>query len=208
MGTNNTDCQEATSVLATLRALTPSRQLSVKEALRIAELQAARLLSLHRVCVAPVPNDIVTDQTRITVDYDFDMPESVSGACHWDAEHRLWAITINGGQPETRQRFTLLHEYKHVLDHGHPGLRETRPRRYYGLPASEFIADYFAGCVLMPRTLVLRAWNQGLHHPADLAARFDVSERAMEVRLSQLKLTGTRGRAVGRHGDNTEEKAA
>ena len=177
------------SMLATLRPLAPKRALSLMETLRVAELQANRLLALAGIEETPVPADVIADTERIRVEYDFDMPDHASGASDWDSRSRHWVITINGHQPETRQRFTLLHEYKHILDHGHAGLRETTKRLYYGLPAVEFVADYFAGCVLMPRQLLKQAWGRGVQTVADLALRFDVSERAMDVRLSQIGLS-------------------
>ena len=195
-------------MLARLRALAPQRPLSLPEALKVAELQAAQLLALRNLHLAPVPSEVVADLRRISVEYDFDMPDQISGASDWDHQRKRWVITINALQPDTRQRFTLLHEYKHILDHGHPGLAVQPERRYYGLPAPEFVADYFAGCVLMPRPLVLRAWNQGLQEPADLAVRFDVSERAMEVRLSQLRLISTGARQLDRHGMDRGGRAA
>lgn len=180
---------ETRSMLARLRSLAPSRALFLSEALRIAELQATRLLTLRGVEETPVPIDVVADRERIAVEHDFDMPDQASGASDWDSRRRRWVITINGRQPETRQRFTTLHEYKHILDHGHPGLRDVGTRLHYGLPAVEFVADYFAGCVLMPRLLLKRAWGRGIQRPTELARLFDVSERAIEVRLSQLGLT-------------------
>lgn len=196
--------KQAASVLAEVRAVAPRRPLTIREAVRVAELQAAKLLALGGVDAAPIPLDIISDQARIVVSHDFDMPDAVSGTCQWDPRARLWRITLNPQKPDTRQRFTVLHEYKHILDHGRPDLRATgRPRHYYGLPASEFIADYFAGCALMPRLLVKRAWAAGVQDLADLAVHFDVSERAMEVRLGQLRLTVTDRRFTDRHGQST-----
>ncbi|WP_375431022.1 ImmA/IrrE family metallo-endopeptidase [uncultured Friedmanniella sp.] len=179
---------EVASVIARLRRLAPARPLTVDEARRVAELQATSLLLSAGVHELPVPNEVITCQRRVMVEYDFDMPDSASGACHWDSQSRTWVITINASQSHTRQRFTLLHEYKHILDHDQPELLESADQQRYSQPAAEFIADYFAGCTLMPRTLVIRAWNSGIRRPQDLAIRFDVSERAMEVRLAQLKL--------------------
>jgi hypothetical protein len=41
----------------------------------------------------------------------------------------------------------------------------------------------------MPKRWVKAAYYDGIQHPRDLAELFDVSPRAMEVRLSQLGLT-------------------
>jgi Zn-dependent peptidase ImmA (M78 family) len=193
--TNQTS--EQPSVLAILRAMLPKRRLYLFEALRIAELQANRLLELSGVRDFPVPIEIVTDLPRIHIDYEVDMP--ASGASDWDSQSKTWVITLNALEPDTRQRLSILHEYKHIIDHGSAGLVEARRgRTYYGLSQEEFLAEYFAGCVLMPKRILKRAWFDGIQRIADLAELFDVSERAMQVRLGQIGLltaaTNTSGR--------------
>jgi Zn-dependent peptidase ImmA (M78 family) len=177
------------SLLARLRALAPTRALTLFEALRLAELQANRLLEISGIADLPVPSEIVTGLPRICVEYDFDMPDHAAGASDWDTPRKTWVITLNPTHPDTRQHFTLLHEYKHILDHGQPGLRPDIRGRYYGLTPSEYVADYFAGCALMPKRLVKRAWGQGVQRPNDLALLFDVSKAAICVRLRQIGLT-------------------
>jgi Zn-dependent peptidase ImmA (M78 family) len=135
------------------------------------------------------------------------MPAQASGASDWDFGNRLWVITINGGQQATRQRFTLFHEYKHILDHVRPGVIGGAEQRS-GRPTNEYIADYFAGCVLMPRTLIKRAWGSGIQRLGDLAALFDVSERAIEVRLSQVGLIQQLARCAPQPSQQGEEIAA
>lgn len=192
---NNSNSHTNTpSVLATLRGVLPRRQLYFSEGLRIAELQANRLLELSGICEAAVPNDIVTALPRIVVEYEADMP--CSGSSVWSTERRAWIITLNALEPDTRQRFSLLHEYKHIVDHGSAGLHDYGDRRFFGQPAEEYLADYFAACVLMPKRLVKRAWGNRTQRTADLAALFDVSDRAMAVRLSQLSLIGPTPRCV------------
>lgn len=184
------------SVLSRLRALAPPRTITITEAMRVAELQAAWLLSLSRVQQGPVPSEIVTALPRLLVDYDFDMPDQASGASDWDCRRGCWVVTLNPRHSDERQRFTLLHEFKHIVDHGHPGLRLSainRGRRYNLTPV-EFVADYFAGCVLVPKTMLKRAWGGGIQTTRQLAALFEVSERAMQVRLQQTGLTATHGR--------------
>lgn len=184
-----------TSVLSQLRCIAPPRRaLTLPGALRVAELQAERLLTLGWVSTPPIPLAVLELQPRIRIEYDFDMPAAVSGVSDWDYGSQRWIITINGGQPTTRQRFTVLHEYKHILDHGRLALRTDPTRRYWGLPPDEFVADYFAGCTLVPRSLLERAWTCGTRDVASLAQQFDVSERAIEVRLEQAGLTPTQGR--------------
>lgn len=180
---------EGASVLSTLRALLPPRRLALAEALQIAERQANRLLELQDVTDLPVPVEVVTEQPRILVESDPDLPgQAASGSSAWDVPRRAWVIAVNPDEPATRQRFTVLHEYKHIINHYHPGLGGHLPTTLYGLTPVEYIAEYFAGCVLMPKSLVRAAYYDGIQAPPDLAELFDVSVRAMEVRLSQLGL--------------------
>lgn len=178
---------KGTTVLARLRALTPNQPLTLDMALRLAERQASRLLELCSGAVLPVPTSIITDQPRITVEHDPTLPaEAASGCSDWDSQHHAWVISLNPTEPRRRQRFTVLHEYKHILDHGSPGIR---PARYpYQRPAAETVADYFAGCVLIPKRLLTAAYYDGIQHPADLAQLFDVSREAIHVRLAQTGL--------------------
>src|SRR6266498_5267063 len=193
--TNHENTLEQPSVLALLRSVVPAkRRLRFWEALRITELQANKLLEESSILVAPVPSEIVTGLPRITVEYEIDMP--CSGASDWDSRRRTWVITLNALEPETRHRFSLLHEYKHIIDHGSPGLVDLGDFRYFGREPVEYIAEYFAGCVLMPKRLVKRAWGEGIQRLSDLADYFDVSPQAMSVRLAQLGLTELRPRCA------------
>jgi Zn-dependent peptidase ImmA (M78 family) len=87
-----------------------------------------------------------------------------------------------------RQRFSLMHEFKHVLDH--PFVQtaysadRTQPSRF-----AEQVCDSFAASVLMPRAWVKAVFcNEGVQELAILARRFGVSQMAMRVRLLQLGL--------------------
>lgn len=177
--TNTTQPQEGTSVLATLRHLIPDRPLQLHEALQIAELQANRLLELSGNTAHPAGAELVVGLPRIRVEYRR-LP--TSGLSYWNG--REWVIGINRGEPETRQRFTLLHEFKHIIDHGRTHhLYRNNPR------LAERAADYFAGCALMPKRLIKSAWGDGIQRPEDLAQTFEVSEPAIRIRLAQLRLT-------------------
>jgi Zn-dependent peptidase ImmA (M78 family) len=184
---------EGPSVLASLRDLIPLRPLEFAEALHIAELQALRLLELTGVSDGPVPTEAVSELPRIQIRHR-EIP--TSGLSYWDGQ--CWIICLNRSEPITRQRFTLFHEYKHIIDHG-------RTRLLYGDDErrAEQAADYFAGCVLLPRPLLKRAWAGGVQRPSSLAALFDVSERAVAVRLAQVGLSEPRKRCddqTGKHG--------
>lgn len=181
---NHTDTNNI-SVLSMLRALVPQRQVEFIEALRIAEQQAQRLLRQTAVDGAgPVSEDLLRDLPRIAVEYVAGMP--TSGCSFWDSTRKTWVIQVNRDEPFTRQRFTLFHEYKHIVDHG-------RTDQLYGTAPdadlhAEQAADYFAGCVLMSRPFLKSAWGQGLQTAEQLAARFNVSSVAVRVRLAQIGL--------------------
>lgn len=134
--------------------------------------------------------------------------------------------------PRMRGRyfFTLAHEVGHWQLHRHHLMNDpsaaslfeanSEPafvQRSSSKPTEEWQADYFAGCVLMPRRMVLDAWHawrqtdvpvaitelaipdfhkdrQANENMAmeqfckPLAEQFDVSAQAMRVRLQQLEL--------------------
>ncbi|KXP04263.1 MULTISPECIES: ImmA/IrrE family metallo-endopeptidase [Tsukamurella] len=180
--TTNTSTIEK-SVLATLRSLSPTRDdISFSDALRVAELQANTLLRLHGITTWPVPREIISELPKIRI-----LPSSnaADGANFWDWRSKQWIILLNRADSWRRQRFTLAHEYKHIIDH------PNRERLYHGTLAdrhAEQAGDYFAGCLLVPRRLLKRAWGNGIQRQDDLARAFNVSEQAIRVRLRQTGL--------------------
>ena len=184
---NNDTNIESVSVLKSLRALMPHRVLSYHEALQRAELQANRLLSLHGVSRAPVPIEVVTELPRLRVEQSYDLP--ASGSAHWDGGS--WVLTVNAAEFSLRQRFSLMHEFKHVLDHPTRHLIHGDSRaRFTSDRMSEKVADYFAACVLMPKAWVKTAfYNDRVQSIEALAEIFQVSPKAMSFRLNQLGLT-------------------
>lgn len=186
---NNTNQDQNRSVVASLRATAPQRAMRFSESLRIAELQATKLLELMVVESEPVASDLLTALPHISVVTE-DLP--TSGMSFWNGE--TWVIWLNRREPTTRQRFTALHEFKHIIDHGATTHLYTGSGRQSSERQAEMAADYFAGCVLMPRTLLKRAWASGSQTPAAIARRFNVSERAAEVRLVQVGLLDSRDR--------------
>jgi Zn-dependent peptidase ImmA (M78 family) len=97
-------------------------------------------------------------------------------------------MLLNASEPMVRQRFSVFHELKHVLDH--PNAETFYPA--FGSMTSkqrqEQIADYFAACALMPRVWINRAWRNDIQDVADLARLFHVSREAMRYRLNSLGL--------------------
>lgn len=172
-----------TTPLASLRALTPHRDVLFSEALRVAELQAATLVRLLDPSGDGLRDHHVAAMPRIKVTYER-LP--VSGMSYWNG--REWVIAIAGGDSLARQRFTLLHEFKHIIDHGYAPRLYTGNRHLSPANQAERSADYFAGCALVPKQALKRAWGNGIQRITDLAAHFGVSEQAITVRLDQTGL--------------------
>lgn len=170
--------------IATLRDLVPIRPLNRAEAMRIAELQATRLLALSAVTEPPVPESVIASLPRIQIERI--SPSPVSGAAHWSRGR--WLIVVSGADPVGRQRFSLAHEFKHVLDNPFPLLYPAT--KYASAPDRvEQTCDFFAGVLLVPRSWLKRYYcDLGLQDLGRLARKFQVSQMAMQVRLLQVGL--------------------
>lgn len=173
-------------VIPSLRDLVPIRALTTVEALRVAELQATRLLELVGVAEPPVPEQAIAGLPRVQVERI--TPSPVSGATQWSRGR--WLIVVNGAETIGRQRFSLAHEFKHVLDNPFIAVLYPDQRGMSGHDRAEQVCDYFAACLLMPRRWVKRQWTGGNQDLRRLSRRFDVSAMAMQVRLRQVGLAG------------------
>ncbi|WP_423488554.1 ImmA/IrrE family metallo-endopeptidase [Mycobacteroides sp. PCS013] len=178
------------SVLALLRACVPPRDdITFDEALQIAERQATKLLELHSITDGPVPDAVITGipHIRIINTTRLGNTAAADGASMWDTKTRRWVIMINRANTVQRQRSTLAHEFKHILDDPIDNLYKTT-RRLTNSRQAEHAANYFAGCLLIPREFLHRAWHGGIRSPAVLAKLFQASEHAITVRLRQTGL--------------------
>lgn len=161
--------------------------LTVAEARSIAERQANRFRALTGYDSQPMlPTEAITDLPRLRIYLATSMNHS--GMSGWDDDSKVWQIVVNGQDAPSRQRFTLAHEYKHVID---ATTHETTYRDIGGYSAheqAEDVCDYFAGCLLVPKTLLKSAWADGTQDTKTLARIFGVSPAAMRVRLRQTGL--------------------
>jgi Zn-dependent peptidase ImmA (M78 family) len=174
------------SVLGALRAIAPTREnVTYAESLRIAELQANKLLNLSKLTEPPVPSEIITTLPKLSIEY---IKSLASGASFWDKRRRTWVIQLSRSDSTCRCRFTLAHEFKHIIDHGRQHLLYSGTRRTSAETQAERAADYFSGCLLVPRRLLARAWRNGTHKSSELSRLFHVSEQAIIVRLRQTGL--------------------
>ena len=189
--------QDPRTILQSLRALVPARPLQHHEAQGIAERQAMRLLAILDQRDTPVDVGLITELPRIEVRVvpNRDLA-GLSGMSQWLKKESRWLIAVNRDDSQTRRRFTLGHEFKHVLDN--PYINVLYPKSEYGRESAEDRAermcDYFSACVLMPRPWVKRAYTRGNQDTDALAAIFNVSPAAMDRRLQDLGLIESRQR--------------
>jgi Zn-dependent peptidase ImmA (M78 family) len=170
------------STMTQLRDSVPLRRLSTAEALRVAEAQANRLLRLSGQTEPPVGEKIIAELPGIEIEWV--TPAKAQAAVQWS--HGRWLILLNAAEPRGRQRFSLAHELKHVLDH--PFVTILYPRRDASTEQAEQVCDYFASCLLMPRRWLRKAWAEGVRDVHVLARRFGVTPQAVKVRLLQVGL--------------------
>ena len=173
------------SIITHLRNLMPDRPLGFAEGLTVAELQAARLLEFSQVTEPAVPNLVIADLPRVHVTYRDNLP--MSGFAQWESGR--WTIAVNRSESPLRQRFSLAHEFKHVLDHATIAHAYPATNTATSEEIAERVCDYFAACLLMPKAWVKSSYcYEGVQDIASLARRFAVSPAAMRYRLTQLGL--------------------
>lgn len=179
------------SVLGSLRALIPRQHCQFGQSLSVAERQAARLrrylasARTHRAVESLEARLAALPRIRI-----IHQPLLVPSTSRWNG--RSWVICLNRSQPSTRQRFALLHEFKHIIDHGHTHHLYTGDAQTSPTQQAERAADHFASHTLIPPADLQRAWTSGLRHPNALAKHFQAPTATVLVRLAQSHLTGRR----------------
>lgn len=189
-------------VIAQLRDIVPLRPLTRHEALSIAERQALMMRKLLDVTGPVLQEFVLADLPRIQIVRKSPWP--VSGATQWVSGR--WIIVLNGAEAPVRQRFSLAHEFKHIIDHPFVDLL------YKGIPEAEradwieHVCDYFAGCLLMPRPALKKAWTTQSQDLYSMAKTFYVSQAAMNTRLNQTGLAESAGRC-GRRDANLVREA-
>jgi Zn-dependent peptidase ImmA (M78 family) len=152
-----------------------------------------QLLTEHGVTAPAVPIDKMIRAKGVTI-RKIDLKD-ISGMIVRDGTSVL--IGVNTTQAETRQRFTLAHEFGHFL------LHEGKPVHYdkqfrmdlrsaassAGTDTEEIEANYFGSSILMPRIFLERELAdrfidiEDANAVEDLAKRYKVSPQAMNIRL-------------------------
>jgi hypothetical protein len=179
------------ALIAELRSIAPKRPLTYGESMQVARVQAARL----RRWVGGEQPDInliwLVKQRLVPVNFVPRYKLEHSGLTTDEVSGTL-EMFINNNEPLLRQRFSVLHEFKHVLDfddahvlHAKLGSGYRRKQR----DQIELICNEFAGNVLMPTALIKREWF-AWRDIATVANIFNVSAEAVTTRLEILGILG------------------
>ena len=118
-----------------------------------------------------------------------DLPEGIAGKITRDPVNggaANYSICVRASDSVYRKRFTIAHELAHYLLHRNLFRTELVDDELYRSSLSNPIeaqANYLAADLLMPRHLLSPIANKSV---AELASLFEVSERAMNIRLSSM----------------------
>jgi hypothetical protein len=134
----------------------------------------------------PVPIDLITyaeDNLPIEV-------RKIPMKAHHGAIWRLsdcWVVQLNANDTPARQRFTLYHEFFHILAHGKatPVFKKTSSSPEGSF--NELLADHFAAIILMPEKQVEEKWAE-VKDMDQMAAIFDVPRPVVWFALKHQNL--------------------
>jgi Zn-dependent peptidase ImmA (M78 family) len=163
---------------------------------------AARgLLIKARIAEPPVPVERLAEEAGALISYQPFEAQDISGLLY-RAAGAAPVIGVNSNNPKVRQRFTIAHELGHLTLHqGHDLILERLIRLNFrdatnstASDEEEIEANRFAAELLMPQDFLEHALTtllQGrplsdLELVRRLARRFEVSQSAMEYRLTGL----------------------
>lgn len=150
--------------------------------------KAAR--QLHRDYRLSFPVNLTLLARELDIDvYHCAMPGKVNAFALWLRASGKFVAVVNRSQIPTRQRFTLAHEFGHILL-GHHSERDL----YASLTGAlsdmdrrcEREADCFASELLLPTEVVKKLCLQDGMNAAAISSYFDVSRKAAEVKLREL----------------------
>jgi Zn-dependent peptidase ImmA (M78 family) len=163
----------------------------------VAQQQALRLRKLLDITEARLPLEWIEQIPGVSVHLrgaqEVENLTRVPGASGLTALKRdgTYEISLNKNSSVTHCRFTLTHELYHVItgpfeaeifcDFGH-GDEELHGQRI------ERVADHFAANLLVPGSLLKKAWGYQIRGLRELAGHFGVSEDVMRIRLTTVGL--------------------
>ena len=139
-----------------------------------------------------IPVDVImlAHNNEIKV-FEAELDKNISGAIRFNNDTKKFEILVNSKDSKVRQRFTIAHELGHFFLHKDILEAEDihidilyRTEKTPEEVEREKEVDYFAGALLMNRTLLKKLRNS--YSITELAEMFEVSASAMTVRLDIL----------------------
>lgn len=135
----------------------------------------------------PIPTDLISLADEQHIIEVRAVRLNACNAATWRLKDR-WVIHVSDRSPSFRLRMTLFHEAFHIMAHCRsqsvPVFSNRKAIRGY---FNEFMADYFAICMLMPLQLIKDEWAI-IGNVDRMAQRFRVPNSAMLIRLCELGL--------------------
>jgi len=131
--------------------------------------------------------DFVATLPVVRIELDATLPDYCTS--YWDERSQRWVIVVRASDRTVQRRFSIVHEFKRILDRG----RETElydARYLQGLVQAAMAADQFASRALMPAPKIRAALRDGAS-VVGLARQFKVTVLRASNRLSDLNLLPT-----------------
>src|SRR3954471_13568352 len=110
------------TLISDLRSLAPLRPLTYGQSLEVAQMQADRLRDWIKADEPAVNLLWLRKQRAVPVRFEASYLVKEKGGLTTDKITGKLGMFVNENDPRLRQRFTLLHEFKHVLDWDHAHL--------------------------------------------------------------------------------------
>ena len=154
-------------------------------AYQLVDKLAQKYLKMGGVCSPPVSTDLIRlfDQQH-TVEIR-QLPLKAYHGAIWHHKDR-WIIQIKDSDAAPTMRFTIFHEAFHILAH----CRTTPVFKKRGASVgsfNEWLADYFASCILMPREWIIEKWAE-VKDLDRMAKTFAVPKSIIFIKLRQMGL--------------------
>src|SRR5438309_1044692 len=151
----------------------------------------SELLRKNRMVRPPVPVDKIAESLGILIRYE-PAEDKLSGALIRKSSENV--IGVNSSHHPNRQRFTIAHEIGHFVLHKGIHLHVDESFRINlrdgTINWEEIQANTFAAELLMPIEFITRDAERlgrvGENEVSHFARRYQVSQRAMEIRLANL----------------------
>ena len=157
---------------------------------------AANLLNENNYIDDMVNVAAIVRQQGYEVFVDDDLEKNISGF----VDHENQEVVLNANETPERRRFTLAHELGHIILNANDNQIQHRDNitnnqlDIYASEPNEVEANYFAGCILMPRDIFIEKFesiNGDIDYKIQkLAYYFGVSKLAVNVRANVLNLLG------------------